>query len=713
MKIISIENPHYRVEFNSTNGLLTRLLDKRGKTELIAEPRLADNFRVLLPIPGMDANYILGSEQKLSSSQVTETSVELRWDGPLKNERGEFALDVTLRMEFVGEAIHFRSSVRNRTEHKIFEVWHPIVGGMMGLGTGPKRRETEVLVPTGNAHWRQPIFTNFGNTRGQVLGTFGGEHSFCYPGFMSMPWFSLFRSDRSRALYFAALEDTPRVKGIRFALDPGLAEGRPDGNWPRPDETGPHPLGLTVNWVHFPYTKPGETFEGATLVLQCHDGDWRESAAIYRQWFVARHPIPDAPPSWMRRDTAFLHTMFMLPEHNINVRFTDMAAWGKNAHDRGVGHVMIAGWQIGGHDRGYPYYEPDPKLGTWDELKAGIRACHDLGLRVSFFVNCQPVDMTTEWYKRELHKYRIVDPHGEQYFIINYWGMGTLSARMKFITATPFTEMNPAHPEVRELLIRQFRKLVEIGADGLHIDKCFQTPFDFNPLLKGSNPDRAHHEGILMFMEEMIATCRKINPEFCISYEGGWDRLMPYTDLSWWGPSDDLLKHVFPQRALTSGVEQPYDFNKLNLAVLRGCHLLLGPANYNRGMDYEPMQELLRYAAEITRIRNALLDIVSRGELLDASEGLFKRTPAMIRIGGPFASDPNSKWSLFRDPRSGRRAMVLANLGAAPLDAKDVAFAEGGGRACRIHQAGSPARNTAMPATLTIPAERVVILAED
>ncbi|MBI2193522.1 MAG: hypothetical protein HYU36_16215 [Planctomycetes bacterium] len=709
----TIENAFYRLEFASGNGALIRLRDNGGDIELIAEPRLADNFRLLLPLPGMEANYILGKEQKLTAAKELPQGIELHWAGPLRNERGSFDLDVTLLVEWTDASVRFQCAVCNGTDHQLTEVWCPIIGGSRGLGSGDEGAATEVVVPTLNSSWRQQIFTDFGNTRGQLLGTLGAEHSFCYPGFMAMPWISLFRPDGARALYFAALEDAPRVKAIRLALDPGLAGQRAGGDWPRPEEVGDHPLGITMNWVHFPYTRPGETFESAPLVLQCHDGDWRDSAAIYRQWFTGRHPPGDARPSWMRRETAFVHTMFMLPEDNINLRFTDIPRWAKDAKKFGVKHVMLAGWQTGGHDRGYPYYEPDRRLGTWEELAAGIRACHDMGLRVSFFVNCQPIDMTTEWYQRELHRYRILDPHGEQYFIVNYWGMGTLSARMRFVTATPFTEMNPAHPEVRALLIRQFRKLVEIGADGLHIDKFFQTPFDFNPRLKGTSPDRAHHEGILRFAEELLAACREIHPEFCFSYEGGWDRLMPYSDLSWWGPADDVMKQVFPERAHAAGIEQPYDFNKVNAAVLRGCHLLVGPANYNRGMDYPPMRALCEYIGEITRIRNELFDMVSRGEWLDASEGLFQRRRPLLQVAGAFASDRNARWCIFRDPNSGQRTVILANLGRIPIEARDLAFADAAKSACRVHQAFAPVRSAPLPVTLMVPAERVIFVTEE
>src|SRR5437773_7885077 len=83
-----IENEYYLVEIDPEHGALVRLRDKIGRLELITEPRLAENFRLLLPLPGMHANYIVGTEQKLTSSEVNAQAVKLVWAGPLINERG-------------------------------------------------------------------------------------------------------------------------------------------------------------------------------------------------------------------------------------------------------------------------------------------------------------------------------------------------------------------------------------------------------------------------------------------------------------------------------------------------------------------------------------------------------------------------------------------------------------------------------------------------
>jgi hypothetical protein len=366
---------------------------------------------------------------------------------------------------------------------------------------------------------------------------------------------------------------------------------------------------------------------------------------------------------------------------------------------------MLAGWQIGGHDRGYPQYTPDPRLGTWDELRDGLRACHDAGVRASFFVNCQPADLSTDVYRKDLNRYRFMDRHGENYYIVNYWGMGTLGARNRF-TSTPFYEINPAHPEVRKLLIDQFAKLVEIGADGLHIDKFFQSTFDFNPLVRQyGSPDRVHHEGCIRFAEELLAACRAINPEFCFSFEGLFDRILPRTQTLWWGPADSVLKEVFPQMAFTTGVEQPYDYNKVNLAMLAGDNVLIGPANYNRGAEYAPMQKLIAYIAGLTRIREAMFDTFCAGERLDSSEGIFQRRKPLLRVSAPL------RWSVFRDSATGRRGAVIANLGVRPVRT-EISF-DGGAKRGQLLQAGAAVRSVKLPVHCTVPAERVVFLVEN
>jgi len=92
---------------------------------------------------------------------------------------------------------------------------------------------------------------------------------------------------------------------------------------------------------------------------------------------------------------------------------------------------------------------------------------------------------------------------------------------------------------------------------------------------------------------------------------------------------------------------------------------------------------------------------------------LFASQHWVVRIGGPFANDPQAQWTVFGDPRTGRRAIVLANLGRRPLRARQVALANPRHRSCRVFQPFRPTRIARLPLDLTIPAERVAVVAEE
>jgi len=703
---VRIENDYYCLEVDSQNGVIKHLFDKIGNFDLIVEPRLADNFRLLLPLPGTkpvfatEANYILGKEQRLTSTEKRANGMTLRWNGPLTNPRGDFNLDVAMSIEFVKETIEFRLDVHNRTQYKVAEVWYPILGGIMGIGGGvDERKSTRAMVPSGYSQWDTNMFTHFG--RSYDLGTQVPEHSFSYPG-MSMPWAVLYNPQLKRGMYFASHDTVPRFKTVHFEMHPGNGNGRPVSDWPRPEELNGLPMGVIANWVNFPYTEPGEAFESPPVVLQFHEGDWRQATKIYRKWFTSNFPLTDSQKSWMRQETAYQDTMFLLPEGNVNFTFKDIQKWAKDALDYGVKAVLISGWHWGGHDNGYPHYEPDPRLGTIDELAAGIRECHKMGVKVFFFVNLQPVDIDTDWYKKELHQYRAMNPWGCEYGTYG-WGMGTLGARIG-ITRRALAAVSSSFPEYRQIIVRQIKTLADIGADGVHIDKFMSVGLDFNPAIKTS-PDRASWEGMLLFLSEMMEACKAVNPEFCISVESTWDRILSYTDVVWWAPGGhSVIKTTFPQWVACVGVTQPYDYNVVNNAVLFGYNLLVGPAHYTASMGYKPMKRLSAYIKEINRIRGELIDTVSLGEFLEKEQ---------VRLEGQFATHGHARWSVYRNLQTGKRACVLVNLGIIPLEASVAAFEGNDKGEVSIYQPFEETRSAKLPVTVTSPPEQVLIVAEN
>ena len=304
-----IENDFYLVEVDAGNGAIKRIFDKIGGLELISEPRLADNFRICLPLPdrpqtsipdetkrfitGTQANYILGRDQRLSSSEKIPNGVKLHWGGPLKNEQGdEFDLSALMTIEWVGQSIAFRFNVYNNTPYKMYEVWYPIVGGVTGVG---ERVDTRVHIPTTKGEFNPNMFHKFqaswfefGSPVPEILIAYaenptqiaGMSLSHC----ISKPFIDIYNKKLNRGMYFGMHANGPKGKVLRIELQPGLGHMRdPDTNWPRPEEIDERfPVGLIFEWIHFVDTgQPGDGFVGGPVVIQCHEGDWDQAARLF------------------------------------------------------------------------------------------------------------------------------------------------------------------------------------------------------------------------------------------------------------------------------------------------------------------------------------------------------------------------------------------------------------------------------------------------
>ena len=77
--------------------------------------------------------------------------------------------------------------------------------------------------------------------------------------------------------------------------------------------------------------------------------------------------------------------------------------------------IQLVGWNHGGQDGGDPSLDTDPGLGTWQELHDAIAQIQAKGVKMIMFGKPIFADMSTEWYKNELHKYEATDPYGNKY----------------------------------------------------------------------------------------------------------------------------------------------------------------------------------------------------------------------------------------------------------------------------------------------------------
>src|SRR5258708_7125888 len=129
---ILLDNGQVLVEIERQNGRLIRFEHKPLSIRLVQEPRLAENFRLMLPLPNLRAHYVYGKDQPLSDVQASEHTCILTWNG-LRSEHGYFDIQVEQTIILEGDDVTFSMKVVNNTPYIVEEVFNVDVAGRTDL----------------------------------------------------------------------------------------------------------------------------------------------------------------------------------------------------------------------------------------------------------------------------------------------------------------------------------------------------------------------------------------------------------------------------------------------------------------------------------------------------------------------------------------------------------------------------------------------------
>ena len=683
-----IETPICTIRLDEESGDLIGLAWKNPALEIIQESRLGENFRLLLPRPGAEANYFCSREQKAASIRKTADGVTCLYDS-LQNARETIAVKVGYHIRAIEGGLEFSIEVDNPTDLPLAEVFFGIVGGQQGL---INRLDTESLVPGWISNAAPGLFTSFraGGYGGGNLGIRYDASGFLYPGSMQMGWAEFFNRRADVGLHFANHDPESRLTGLYFELRPFSKSAVVGSNWPTPADVPPgEPIGLTMGWLKFPYLKHG-TFTSGPVALQVHRGDWHEGSALYRAWFD-RHFQVRRPPSWLRNEMAWQSVILSNSEDVAVWKFKDLPKLAADAKMYGVSTFEILGWDSGGIDRGYPLYSPDPRLGTPEEFRQALTAMKKLGVHPLIFANVQFADTATPLFRETLQRYAVRGRWAEDLPLMG-WGEGTISARFG-LTNSNMTVVSPAHPEFRNFLLDQFVQLVKDGADGFQLDKTNAMAFlDFNPRLPTS-PDKSVTQELLTTLEEVVRRCRAANPEFALASEILWDRSFPWVDVSYvrMGEIDmgsTAMRYTFPEWTSTICAESPGDFNVMNNGMRYGLVWAMQPRHYNDSMDEPLTRPLSRYVRELIRIRNKHKDLLFHGRFRDT-------------IGAEVKAGPSVRFSVFEGMVESGKACIVVNFGNEEAGA-EVGWPEGKGKSVEILKPFEPDVLGKLPVTIRL-----------
>jgi len=695
-QIRTVETPLAVLRISEVSGDLVGVHWKSPDLEIISEPRLGENFRIVLPQQGYEGNYFNSRDQKVSKIEPSADGVLCTYDS-LTNNRETVPLKVRYRIRTTGDQLQFSIEVVNPTDRKITEVMYAIVGGQQGIGD---RLDTESLIPSWSTNLAPKLFSRFngGGYGGGNLGIRYNAAAFTYPGDMQMGWMDVYNPKASIGYYYANQDTETRVTELEVELRPFSKSASVRDSWPNPEETDGEPIGVTTGWVNFPYLNHG-TFSAGPIALQVHNGDWHTASHIYRSWYDQHFKI-DRPPDWLRKENAWQSIILSNSEDVVVHRFDELPKMAADAKKYGITTFEILGWDMGGIDRGYPQYQPNPRLGTVEEFKKALADIRALGVHPLIFANIQFADTATPLFRDRLRQYAVEGRWAPDLSLLG-WGEGTISARSG-LTRSYMTLVSPAHPEFRKFLMDQYLDLVRDGAEGFQLDKTNTLGLlDFNPHLPVS-PDKSLPQGVLETLKELIPAARAINPNFSLASEMWFDRALPYVDVSYMRMGDidmgsTAFRYTFPEWTATIFGESPGDINPMNNGMRYGFVWDLAPRHYNDSVDELLTRPLARYVSELVRIRKEFEDLLFFGRFNDTIDATVQ--------GGP-----DIRYSVFKsmDPRNKDVASVIVNFG----DAQESATLniEGASGEVTVATPDHPDRSAILPLQISIPPHQLAVV---
>lgn len=696
-RVRTIQTALATLSLSQKTGDLVGLHWKQPALDVIREPKLGENFRILLPEPGREANYFDSRDQRVSRIEATPDGVICIYDS-LRNSREVVPVQVRYRIRAAGGQLLFSISVDNPTKRKLAEVMYGIIGGQQGIGN---RLQTRSLVPGYFIDNLAPgLFSRFhgGSYGGGNLGIPYDATTFAYPGQMSMGWMDIYNPQAGTGYYYADEDPDTRLTLLDVELRPFGASATVRDSWPSVAEADGRPIGLTMGWVDMPYLSQG-TFRAGPVALEVHSGDWHAASHIYRSWFDKYFHI-HRPASWLRRQMAWQSIILSNAGGVVNYRFSDLPRLAADAKKYGITTFEILGWSVGGIDRGYPQYTPDPRLGTPADFRSALARIRAMGVHPLLFTNIQVADTATPIFRDKLKQYAVDGLWAPDWQLFG-WGEGTISARSG-LTQSNMTLVSPSHPGFRKYLMQRYLQMVRDGADGFQMDKAsLIDALDFNPTL-ATSPDKSLPVGELEIYRELLQKARAIEPKFSIASESWFDRTFPYVDVSYMrlGTIDmpsDALRYTFPEWTATIFGESPGDFNPMNNGMRCGLVWDLAPRHYSVSADAPLERPLARYVQQLIRIRKEYDNLLFLGRFNDT-------------IGATVQGGPDIRYSVFEGWKAAdkSRACVVVNFGDEPEQAQ-VSFDDESGQVS-IAAPFHADRMAELPVHLEIPPHRLVVV---
>jgi hypothetical protein len=648
MNLIKLQNDRLILEFRSDTGAWVGLTASQTGWKVLERAELGLSFRLLLPLSEEKRNNpVLGEKQLLTRLDVEPggRAATFEWNGVTSEFGGRHDIHLTLRVTLDDNQAVFAMTVENHSAFVVENVYCPYLGDVQHPPEAEWFKTFIYTYATAN-EWK--LWPQYDNLRGY----FGVDYpTQFHPGapFSGAPMspFFLMRSE-TQGLYAGVSSSSCEYVAWHTELRPGYGSSidwRVSG--------GQHASNAAVRFaaVHVPYIQPGETRELTPIALQPFQGGWQQGVDIYKRW-RDRWFQPAEPPTWAREPHAWQQIHINSPEDELRVRFSDLPKVGEECAWHGVKAIQLVGWNDGGQDQGNPSHNPDPRLGTWEELKTAIAQIQEMGVKLILFSKFTWADRGTEWFRKELVNRAIKDPYGDYYLHGGY----------QYQTATQLLDINTKRlipmcfldSEYLDLCDREFQKTVDLGADGILFDECLHH----GPAILCFDESHGHRYGAPVFandrklIQNFTRISEKTCPDFLYSGEACYDWEMDTYQLSYHRSENKhhipLSRYMLPHAQFMTAVTGFNDRNMINQCLLYRYIISYEPFNFKGRLDDYPFT--VAYGKQMDALRTELRDYFWEGEFRDT---IGAAVTCEDKAHHPFA--------VFRSASAGLPGLVICN----------------------------------------------------
>jgi len=631
---VVLEDREFLVAFDPATGALTRMEHKPTNWIVERRPALGASFRMLVPIPGRRANFVLGQKQKAASvEKISDSQVRIVWKDLASEHGGVLPITLTAAVTLKNGKLTFDTTLENQSACTVETVDYPYFGDLNPPSTNSSMAARTMWY--GNLG-SDEIYPNFGNEKGYwgvdfPIKTFGSHHSnFC-----------LIQA-QTEGLYVELSDPTlPYYMEFTFEQHPGVVHGAVA---PKTDEISGFPVHQEFRICHFVFAGPNSTKKLAPIVMRGYKGDWHAGVDVYKEWRNTWFKTPRLP-AWARDVHSWTMLRMNTPEEDYTISYRKFLEYGEEYARYGVKAVQLIGWNIGGQDRDDPSQDTDPNLGSWQEFHDAIARVQSLGVNVILFGKLNWADLTTKWYKDELYKYEAKDPHGIRYEQGGY----------DYVTPTQLAGINTrrravmdfADPGYRAIALKEFQKILALGSTGWLWDEiCHHSGaiYNFAPG-HGYVPPGYIYGGDLPLSAQLRAAADTVSADFLFAGEGPQDWLMQYFPVAETGvPATPVCQYLDTRNSvMLAGVSGFDDREQLNMILLNRCVIQYEPFLYKGRLHDFPLT--MAYGQKIDDLRRKYKAYLWDGDFRDT-------------LGADVSADGAYRYSVFV-AAGGKRAVVV------------------------------------------------------